>query len=862
MKIINFEGWKVMSKASYRLQAKVTKLYVDMRLKRMSKLDWMIATEETIETLRQLEPTNIVSQLFYAQLLITKEAYAAADEILKSVEQWLNLHSNENPACLAYYLYLTTLMQDDAAYDMRVTKKLHELSAKHPNLWQISWLIYYLDHALSADITKQYQFLKKMFLSGCRSPLMYAEARILIERNPAFLYGFSEFEAQTMVFVLRHTKMSQRVCEILTDLMAKRTDFRYIYLVILRGCYEANPNEELLKNICKLFIRGGCKGAMATTWYRKAIASHVEMTGLYQAFMKSLPIEKWQLDGEELSEERKIPQEVLEYFAHASELDDVRTAYLYAYVHKYKDKWFSIYRLYEPLVQPFMMEALYKGQVNAGLAYLYEHLLKAAEVPAEYVETFLDICHSCKVSNLPMVEGLLTISYHHLNQELQMPFTNGEAILPLYGEEFTLSVRSHMGSVLPLPNAHIEPLIDKSIWRTFFEEAEIANSLYHLARVEQAIAKGNTETVIPSVKHLIYHEDIEQSFKEEAAKRVLSYWDVNGAYEEITEAAPYVFNEYGAYSKQKEIAFWKKQYLQNYIGMYGMQILIDHYEGSLQEKTSLFMKARSMGVKTGNYGEDILLGMVQNKELIAQHQEVLEDYVASTTKNLEVLQQYLEFATETYYMSDKCLESKYIQILGYFAKQDMEFKLIAKLAYLQGIIQLGVANVSQDLLGVATRYIEELLKDNVYFSWMQPLRTLCPALVSKQAYQVLVYKGTETGPVWVRFVRYGLGNQDVENYQSEVLEPVCDNVYAKSFILYYGERMHYEIYSLEGTEHKLLKQGVLQRGQDFLDEGDDRYAKLNHMIRLHEEGKDKELFDQLENYYGESAMVEQLFTLK
>lgn len=851
-----------MSKASYRLQAKVTKLYVDMRLKRISKLDWMIETEKTIETLRQLEPNNIVSQLFYAQLLITKEAFAASDEILKTVEQWLKIHSNEAPACLAYYLYLTSLMQDDAAFDARVTAKLYELAAKHKDIWQILWLIYYLDSTISSDITKQYHFLKRMFLSGCRSPLMYAEARILIERNPAFLYEFSEFEMQTMAFMIRHTKMSQRVCDILTDLMSKRTDYRYLYFIILRGCYEANPSEALLKNICKLLILGGCKGKVFSVWYRKAIAANIQMTGLYQAFMKSLPIEKWQMDGEELSEERKIPQEVLEYFAHSSELDDIRMAYLYAYVHKYKDNWFSIYRLYEPLIKPFMMESLYKGQINAGLSYLYEHLLKTSELPPEYVETFLDICHSCKVSDLPMREGLLTVSYHHLNQELQMPFSNGEAILPLYGEEFTLSVRSHTGSALPLSSARVEPMLDKSIWSQFFKEQEISNTLYHMAIAEKAIARGNAETQIPSVKHLIYHNDIEQSFKEEAAKRVLSYWDVNGAYEEIIEVAPYVFHEYGAYSKQKEIAFWKKQYLQNYIGMYGMQVLIDHYEGSLQEKTSLFMKARSMGVQTGNYGEGILLGMMQAKELIAQHQEVLEDYVASTTKNLEILQAYLEFVAQAYYLADKCLESKYLQIIGYFAKQDMEFKLIAKLAYLQGIAELGVGNVSQEMLSVATKYIEELLKEQIYFSWMQPLRTLSPALISKQAYQVLEYKGAATGPIWVRFVRYGLANQDVENYQSEVLELVCDNVYAKRFILYYGERMHYEIYSLEGTEHKLLKQGVLQRGQDFLEEGNARYAQLNHMLRLQAEGKDNELFSQLEKYYGESAMVEQLFTLK
>ena len=192
----------------------------------------------------------------------------------------------------------------------------------------------------------------------------------------------------------------------------------------------------------------------------------------------------------------------------------------------------------------------------------------------------------------------------------------------------------------------------------------------------------------------------------------------------------------------------------------------------------------------------------------------------------------------------------------------MKQSTIAKLAFLESLAEAGVGNCSQEIIGAAEAYIRALLKQNIYFSWMQPLYALYPALASKEAYQVLEYKGDVSGPVWVRFVRYGLGNQDVENYQSEVLEPVCDKVFAKRFILYYGERMHYEVYSLEGTEHKLLKQGILQRGQDFLETGDTRYSKLNHMIRLREEGKDEALYDALEKYYGESAMVEQLFTLK
>ena len=74
---------------------------------------------------------------------------------------------------------------------------------------------------------------------------MYLEARALLERNPTFLYEFSEFEVQLMVFMIRHAGMSNRVSDILAEYMLNRTDYRYLYLVIMCGCYEVTPSKRM-----------------------------------------------------------------------------------------------------------------------------------------------------------------------------------------------------------------------------------------------------------------------------------------------------------------------------------------------------------------------------------------------------------------------------------------------------------------------------------------------------------------------------------------------------------------------------------------------------------------------------------------
>ena len=850
-----------MSRICERLQAKVTKLYIDMRLKRISKLNWMMETEEAIEALRQIEHEDIAPELFYVQLLITKEAYDAANELLEEAADWLRVHSQEAPACHAYYLYLTTLMGEDDEHDKRVAAKLSELARKYPGIWQIQWLLYYTDRSLSGQPLEQYHFLKRMFIKGCRSPLMYLEARVLLERNPTFLYEFSEFEVQLIIFMIRHAGISDRVAEILAEYMLQRTDYRYLYLLILQGCYEVTPSKRILESICKMMVLGGCAGEKFTLWYRKGMSENVRVPGLFEAFMRSLPVEDWYLDGEELSDSRRIPTEAIEYFAHTAGLDNTRTAYLYAMVHKYRDNWFSLYKLYEPLLQPFMMDQLLKGHINAGLAYLYEHILDVKQLPKERMEVFLDICHTYKVTGLPIQAGTLIVQYAHHREPVRVPFTGSEVTVPLYGQAYTLSVENYSGSLRDAGEASVQPILKEGLWQAFLEEQELGNLYYHMARVEAALEGHTLEKVVPHIKQVFSAEVIVQELKEEVASCILPYWDINGVYEEILAAAPYVFSEFGSYSKAKETLFWKNQYMRNHIGIYGMQFLLDHYDGTLQEKGGIFTKAKALGIETGIFAEQLLYGMLEAEQLLPQHIEILESCCQSAD-NPELVQAYIEFVAERSYLQQNLLDAVLLKQQARLSAQGNAFKTAAKLAYLQSLAAIGAGSCGQELALVAVQYLEDLLKEEIYVAWMQPLKVLYPKLSDWEAFQVLEYRGAFSGPVWVRFEQYNEGREEPESLRSEVMDIVCEGVYTKKFILFYGERIYYEIFGLEGTEHKQLGQGVLQGGGAFAQGNDSRFARLNHMLSLREKRENLELYQELELYYGQSAMIEQLFQLK
>lgn len=363
------------------------------------------------------------------------------------------------------------------------------------------------------------------------------------------------------------------------------------------------------------------------------------------------------------------------------------------------------------------------------------------------------------------------------------------------------------------------------------------------------------------MKAILCDEKILQSFKGEVAEGILPYWDINGVYEEILAAAPFVFSEFGTYSKDKETVFWKNQYMRNHIGIYGMQFLLDHYEGSLMEHGSIFNKAMALGIETGSYAETLLWEMMEAGQTLPQHIEIFDAYCKDNA-NTELVRAFIEFEAGLHYMQERKTASSFVQKQAELTMEGSSFSVIAQLAFLYSVVENGVGSISEELATVAATYVKGLLKQNIYFTWMQPLKVICPQLSEKEAFQVLEYRGQASGPIWVRFSQYTDGKDEADSLQSEVMDMVCEGLYAKSFILFYGERMHYEIFGLEGTEHKLLKQGVLQRGQALEKTSDSRFAKINHMLALRDKRDNWELYQELESYYGQSAMVEQLFSLK
>ncbi|MCD8325212.1 MAG: DUF5717 family protein, partial [Lachnospiraceae bacterium] len=726
--------------------------------------------------------------------------------------------------------------------------KLGELSVKYPDLWQISWFYYYLNKENMADAAERYHYLKGMFIRGCRSPLLYLEARALMERNPTFVYETSEFEEHLLIFMLRHTGVSISLSRVTSEHMATLKFYRPLYLPLLKGIYEVVPGKVLLEAICRQGILGKHREPGMADWYRRAIEEGLSLNGLYEIYLKSLPIESWQLDGEELSAEREIPMPVLRYFAHSTPTEEVRCAYLYALVHKYRADWLPLYEEYEPLIQPFMLDQFRQGKVNAGLCYLYTNFLVSPMLSSDQGELLADICYSCRVENLPLTEGTAIVEYEDYWQEIRAGIKNRTAILPLYGSHYQLWAEDDFGKRWPCEGAVVTPMMDPAGWAAWLNDNADEYGLYQMAVIEET-EDEDLGSLLPGILHIFEDPLVTEQYKKDFAVRIAPVLEKEKRREEIADIMAQIFDD-STGGQEEELTFWLDRYREETIGVWGVEYLMDHWDATLLEKGVLFTRARALLADTTFFADSLIEQMTREQYILTNVEEILED---CSREDLSSIQEFLEFSGLQGCLKKEPAGPVQLALIADLAA-GVEFGTAVRINFLESIQRAGFNRQKQELLDLARTWLEKFYHEGVYLSWFKDFHTLFEAILEKEAYQVLEYRGLAEGPVRVRCRLLQGIEQETAVEQSFPMEKICDGLYARQFLLFYNERLQYEVYTLDGSEEVLLRQGVEQGSTDFEGQGS-RFGRINQMLAERENRENEKLYRALEDYFKMDALT-------
>ena len=303
------------SRERKRLLMQLMEHYQAMRLKQISASGWLKESEKLVETLVAMDEQDVAARLFQAQLLITNQRYHEAkwtlDRALDLLEVGEGLYESDPAALEAYYLYLTTLVRQDESYTAQVTERVRRIHHEQPGQWRVAWLLLYLSQEHYRTPGAKWSFLEKQSVRGCSSPVIYIEALQLLNMNPALLRRLGSFELQVLVYGDKRKALSPELREQMYYLAERAKEYSPQLYALLRSSYEEWPQERVLKEICRLLIKGSKVTCEAFGWYQLGVEAKLRITRLYEYYMMALDLDK----------EVALPKTVLLYFSYQNNLD-------------------------------------------------------------------------------------------------------------------------------------------------------------------------------------------------------------------------------------------------------------------------------------------------------------------------------------------------------------------------------------------------------------------------------------------------------------------------------------------------------------------------------------------------------------
>lgn len=877
------------------LNLKLTNAYIDFRSKKMAALKFKKESEEILEALQKSDERNPLHKLYGAHLYITQEKYHEAKWLLDRAIK--NIQEEKTPVIYAYYLYLTTLITEQKEYVLEVKETIEELYYKYDDTWQIAWLWMYLSKELRGQAQKKWDFLKKIFLKGCTSPVMYTEAVLLLNYQPTLLMELKESELKVLRFGQKRGMLSEQVKGIVQYLSLKEKEFSAPLYQLLTSMIRENENPELLQAVCSLLIKGNKTGPAYLEWYEKAILSEIKITRLYEYYMMSLEPEK----------QTDIPRMVLMYFSYQTEIDSDYAPYLYRYVYENRELLEDLYFVYAPNMERFLLKKLYKGQISRDLGYLYEHVILPKMMTADNARALVKVMFTYELGvKQKDADKVIVLHGRKKEEEVYGPGHDGTRIC-LYDKEYLILRQDAKGNRFIVPSdtevyaymnvektsRYIRAWVQEDMglalylcegsldWQNITKEKE--PHLRFLAECEKIRSEYRTqirgqlleyyydsdnmekldaclEEAIPSSvpyqdRKTLIHYLVLRDYYEKAYDFVRIYGPEEMEAKDLVRIATYMLEEGKG---EEEILLWfvysafrKQKY--NHIML---QYLCENFKGTSKQLRDIFRAAKEFEADTFKISERLLMQVLTTKAYIGDETDIFKAYVKGGP-DTEVEAAFLTYRSVEYMSEDRVIGPYLILDIGRVYRRGYQLPIVNYLAYLRYFAQNPQERTQADE-EVIFQFLKELvIERKMLLPFIQEYGNV-PGMEAVADKTLVSYKTNPGTKVVLHYVKKQTDGER-ESYHKEEMKEVYFGVYVKDFTLFYGEELQYYITEEQDNQEQLTESGILQREENGEYEKAGRYQMINEMAIAKNLGDYDFVEQMLEEYWRTEFIVNQVF---
>lgn len=879
--------------------ARLMHLYLDYRTGRISKHDWIKECHAIVNRMVSRDNNHIVTRLYQIQLLLTEKRYTEADKILERVGQLLE-DEKVSPEIMGYYYYMKSLRSRDEVVLEDLAEQTEYLYVRNANNWRLAWLLMYMKEEYASNDQRRWDLIKKQYAYGNASPVLFLEALQAMNRMPVLMSELGDFELAFVTFAFRQNVLTREIRNRFVFLAGKAKTFSDELFYLLTRCYELDPKNETLQEICALLMKGNKMGADYFPWYAKAVEQEVRLTRLYEYYIMSI----------DLSYEGTLPKMILMYFAYRSNLDYERNAFLYSNILKHEAQYQDIFGEYYKNIVDFAKEQLLKGRINDNLAYIYQKLRNEILTDSQAVTAYLELLFIAEIILFESGIKYIIMINEHLKQELRYPIHQKRALVPVIGRECFVLLEDENGNryadntlfeyrLLMKKPADLEELMQQS-------ELHLDIALY---RAEESgdrvsVSKDN-ETIL---SWLSAEEDITEEYRMEIMIQLAEYYFENDLFIPLDEllirleplkltpvqreTCIRILVARGGYDKALEwvrtcgtegvggktllrlcdrilihedfeyepelLKICEAIFKQGIYDETTLQYLLLFKEGSLAELKELWRAADSFEMEVHKLLENMMIQILYSGNYIEECESIYRAYIVQGSGS-SVEKAFLSLLSFLYFTKENALDERIIDRVAYLQQTEGEPSIISRLAYLKKKAKkIKRKNLMDSEREMVATFIRQLWEKQIFLPLYLNFKECIPKLEVMNDHCFIEYHGKEGCRVILHYTMERDGQEEAEYHKEEMLH-MYGGIYVKSFVLFYGERIRYYITQEDGRQEKLTESSVLQRDSMESGEKDNRFHLINHMI-ICQDMKDYTTYDKLaEEYVRKNYLVDRLF---
>lgn len=885
------QGHRVLKRATFLL----TQCYINYRLKKIVTGEWTKQTLELLKRMEERKPDNEWYLLFQAYALLCNKQRQEAEW---RMEEFRKKYKDKKKPQWAFYNYLCLQNEKEPVVADRLLSEIEAVAKRYSNHPMIFFLTLRLNGVLRRQPQVKLKAIESRISRGQYSPVWYVEAYRIYLEQPYLLTKLEKYEILVMNWASRQGVLTRDLAEQVMRLANNMRQFQLTVSRILFRCYEKYMDEDMLAGVCAYLIKGQCFRSKYHSWYAKGIEENLKITGLYEAYLLTMNLHGVQ----------PLPKVIQMYFQYNNQLAYQYKAALYVNIIAHKEEQPSIYGKYSETMKQFAIDEILKGHMDDNLAVIYEEMLDKGILTQELAAPLADILYTHKFYCMNKMAAYVVIIQKHMKEEQRVPIIGEAAYFQLFSNDYAIVLENNRGQrFVSAETCQLEKLMKPShfIRRCLnFAPEKLQFLMHHMDG--KADLSMPVKTDVAYLRILMDAPQISTKYKTQIGPGLVRYCLMNQQEEGLdqyfmqidfagmnrenrnelielmaehgwNELAYELVNSYGYDGIDRQHLAQLVSYMLRTrdIGedaflleicmavlMAGAQnsaitsYLAKYFEGPSKQMMLVYKAAQKCEiVDVEELEERLLVQTLYSTEYVDQIQDVYQGYRAHNGREF-ILQAYRSYCMHEYVVHDMVLPQGLFVEACQLQKEGRLRGIACRLGLLKFFSEEG--HLDRYQIKAADELLNEFISRNMNFAFFKNLPDSLCARYQLHNRILVEYHARPDSRIQLHYRM----PKEQQEFVTVNMPNIYDGIFTWEFMLFRDDEVEYYITEETPDGVQQLVESRRVTGIEYREvEHGGRYAYINHMLYLREQGNDKELLRMMQEYEKLNILSSRLFKI-